>query len=56
VSAERAVDERLDEAAMVGGEMVKPPETADGGWLFGVLRRSGGHRWEVASNPFLTID
>jgi len=50
------VDAVLAEAAAAGGMLVKPArETAWGGYS-GYFADPDGHLWEVAHNPFWTID
>jgi len=46
----------LDEAVAAGGELVKPAEDVFWGGHSGYFADPDGHLWEVAYNPFWTLD
>lgn len=46
----------LGEAAAAGGSIVKPAQDVFWGGFSGYFADPDGHLWEVAHNPFLTLD
>ncbi|MDG4867193.1 VOC family protein [Guyparkeria sp. 1SP6A2] len=50
------VDEALAQPEQAGGRIVKPAQEAFGGGYSGYFADPGGHLWEVAHNPFWTLD
>lgn len=56
VRSPAAVDEVLVQAETAGGRIVKPAEKAFWGGYSGYFADPDGHLWEVAYNPFWTLD
>ena len=50
------VDERFRAALAAGATMVKPPERPAWGGYSGYIADPDGHVWELAVNPFWTLD
>ena len=50
------VDTVLAEAVAAGARLVKPAQTVFWGGYSGYFADLDGHLWEVAHNPFLTLD
>jgi catechol 2,3-dioxygenase-like lactoylglutathione lyase family enzyme len=51
-----AVDAAFAAFAAAGATITKPPTETDWGGYSGYVADPDGHRWEVAHNPFWTID
>jgi catechol 2,3-dioxygenase-like lactoylglutathione lyase family enzyme len=51
-----AVDTVLAEAVAAGGTLLRPPVTTEWGGYSGVFADPDGHPWEVAHNPFWTLE
>jgi catechol 2,3-dioxygenase-like lactoylglutathione lyase family enzyme len=51
VESEEAVGRALNEAATVGGEIIKPAQRAEWGGYSGYFTDPDGYPWEVAFNP-----
>jgi uncharacterized protein len=51
-----AVDQALAHAVTCGATLVKPAEQVFWGGYSGYFADPDGHLWEVAHNPFVTID
>lgn len=56
VGSPAAVDEVLAQAERAGGRIVKPAAKAFWGGYSGYFADPDGHLWEVAYNPFWTLD
>ena len=56
VRSPAAVDEVLAQAEAAGGRIVKPAAKAFWGGYSGYFADPDGHLWEVAYNPFWTLD
>ena len=56
VRSPAAVDEVLAQAERAGGRIVKAAEKAFWGGYSGYFSDPDGHLWEVAYNPFWTLD
>lgn len=56
VRSPAAVDELLAQAEGAGGRIVKPGTKASWGGYSGYFADPDGHLWEVAYNPFWTLD
>ena len=56
VGSPAAVDEVLAQAERAGGRLVKPAAKALWGGYSGYFADPDGHLWEVAYNPFWTLD
>ncbi len=50
------VDSIFKSLEAAGADIVKPPEDAFWGGYSGYFADPDGHRWEVAHNPFWTVD
>jgi predicted lactoylglutathione lyase len=50
------VDERFRAAVAAGATMLKRPETTDWGGYSGYFADPDGHVWELAMNPFWSLD
>lgn len=55
VASRGAVDRLLEEAAAVGGHVIKPAVDKDWGGYSGYFADPDGHAWEVAWNPFFAL-
>ena len=53
---EQEVDEALQTAIAAGAKLVKPAQKVFWGGYSGYFADPDGHLWEVAHNPFWTID
>jgi uncharacterized protein len=51
-----AVDAAFAGFAAAGATITKPPTETDWGGYSGYVEDPDGHRWEIAHNPFWTID
>lgn len=56
VRSPRDVDEVLEQAERAGGRLVKPAQKVSWGGYSGYFADPDGHLWEVAYNPFWTLD
>lgn len=56
VASEDEVDAVLNEATDAGARIVKPAEEADWGGYSGYFADPDDHLWEVAWNPFLSVE
>ena len=56
VTARQEVEDVLAEAAGAGGTLVKPAQATFWGGYAGYFADPDGHLWEVAHNPFWTMD
>jgi len=56
LDGEAAVDEAFARALAAGASAVKVPERVFWGGYSGYVADPDGHLWEVAHNPFFTID
>ena len=54
--SEAAVDAALNTAVAAGATLVKPAQKVFWGGYSGYFKDPDGHLWEVAYNPFWTID
>ena len=50
------VDERFRAALAAGARMLKRPQSTDWGGYSGYVEDPDGHVWELAMNPFWTLD
>lgn len=56
VASKQAVDETLEEARRAGAEIRKPGQDVFWGGYSGYFADPDGHLWEVAWNPYMTLD
>lgn len=56
VASRNDVDTVLDEAKDAGARIVKPAQEADWGGYSGYFADLDGYLWEVAWNPYLTVE
>ena len=56
VNSEAEVDQVLNEAISAGGKLLKPGQKVFWGGYSGYFADPDGHLWEVAYNPFITLD
>ena len=56
VRTKEEVDQVLQQAKAAGGKIVKPAQDAFWGGYSGYFADPDGHLWEVAWNPFWTVD
>lgn len=56
VDSEAEVDALVDRAAEAGAKVTKPPQPADWGGYSGYFADPDGHLWEIAYNPFMTLE
>ncbi|GIL38409.1 VOC family protein [Roseiterribacter gracilis] len=56
LESESAVDALLGKAQKIGATILKPPQKAFWGGYSGYFADPDGHPWEVAYNPFFTIE
>jgi uncharacterized glyoxalase superfamily protein PhnB len=56
LGSEEEVDQLFSELVSVGAEVIKKPEKQFWGGYSGYLSDPDGYTWEIAFNPFLTMD
>lgn len=56
LETKQAVDEALAFAESCGGEIVQPAREVFWGGYSGYFADPDGHLWEIAYNPFITLD
>ena len=56
VADKESVDRALERAVAAGGRLVKAAREAEWGGYSGYFADPDGHPWEVAWNPFLTLE
>ncbi len=56
VNSESEVDEVLREAVAAGAKLLKPGQKVFWGGYSGYFADPDGHLWEVAHNPFVSLD
>jgi catechol 2,3-dioxygenase-like lactoylglutathione lyase family enzyme len=54
--SEADVDKALAEAVAAGAKLIKPAATTFWGGYSGYFANPDGHLWEVAHNPYFTLD
>ncbi|CAA2141028.1 VOC family protein [Hyphomicrobium sp. ghe19] len=56
VNSEAEVDQVLNEAVSAGAKLLKPGQKVFWGGYSGYFADPDGHLWEVAYNPFMSLD